>query len=135
MPNVALQDGKVILKDGNVSCTCCETGPCPSFSNLCVNGLPLFGPTYSENSGGVCTWQTDSTQCLDNIFTCYGLSYYFTFPTPDCVGSGWAIYFFADMGGGIPSAAGAYKCGDDPYGTYTLFPGSPGPAPTISSCS
>jgi hypothetical protein len=134
MANIALQGGKVILKDGKASCACCD--PCPQFSNLCVNGLPLFGPTYSENNGGVCTWQTDSTQCLDNIFTCYGLSYYFTFPDPSvgCVGSGWIIFFFADFGGS-PAVAGAYKCGNDPYGTYTLFPGSPGQAPTISSCS
>ena len=46
----------------------------------------------------------------------------------------WIIFFFADFGGS-PAVAGAYKCGNDPYGTYTLFPGSPGQAPTISSCS
>jgi hypothetical protein len=33
MPNVALQDGKVILKDGNVSCTCCGGVVCPPITS------------------------------------------------------------------------------------------------------
>lgn len=37
MPNVALQDGKVILKDGNVSCTCCEA-PAASCGCFIVSG-------------------------------------------------------------------------------------------------
>jgi len=42
MPNVALQDGKVILKDGNVSCTCCGVVCPPIESDYTVISEAMF---------------------------------------------------------------------------------------------
>jgi hypothetical protein len=41
MPTVKLQNGKVILKNGNVSCTCCDTEP-----DCCMYPADGLGDTY-----------------------------------------------------------------------------------------
>jgi hypothetical protein len=56
MPTVKLQNGKVILKDGNVSCSCCPTGILVLSTSLCgrinpdtVCGFPEFtAPAQGE---------------------------------------------------------------------------------------
>ena len=37
MANIALQDGKVVLKDGKASCSCC--GGCNSLPDVCFSGV------------------------------------------------------------------------------------------------
>lgn len=39
MANIALQDGKVVLKDGKASCACCGGSLCPSLPAVCFDGV------------------------------------------------------------------------------------------------
>lgn len=58
MANIALQDGKVVLKDGNVSCECCNCTDYQSYSEShgwdeCPNALgqPCFPPGSGSCAG------------------------------------------------------------------------------------
>lgn len=39
MANIALDAGKVVLKDGKASCTCCGGSQCPSLPAVCFDGV------------------------------------------------------------------------------------------------
>lgn len=50
MANIALQGGKVVLKNGKASCTCCD--PCASLPIVCAEGYSSF--TWMANYDGLC---------------------------------------------------------------------------------
>ena len=64
MPNVALQDGKVILKDGNVSCTCCGGVVCPPItSEYNVISEAMYNALQAGGSFNATGYGSESTGC------------------------------------------------------------------------
>jgi hypothetical protein len=110
MANIALQDGKVVLKDGKASCACC--GEC-NFPPVCLEGYPNSGWGGDEN--GCSTGFLDIPDCN---YPPYILNdFFFEFI---CGGSGWALILTGTClgNGGLTN----YYCKSDgidsPIGTY-----------------
>jgi hypothetical protein len=73
MPTIKLQNGKVILKDGKVSCSCCDTEPCSEFaatytvtwgdSDWTMLQANAFAGTHVFEKVQPCQWAKLHAQC------------------------------------------------------------------------
>ena len=129
MANIALDAGKVVLKDGKVSCTCCEGNPC-NYQNVCINGVPvIIGGFDACNCGGN---TADFDLCAYDPLSCYYIRF-------ECTqyGNFWTVFFFADTGGGGTASCAAILFSDSPFGTYTDIAFGPCTAKviTVSQCT
>jgi hypothetical protein len=127
MANIALDAGKVVLKDGKASCTCCEENPC-NYQNVCINGVPVtIGGTGRCSCGGQ---TTDFQLCANDTFSCYFIFF-------ECDLNAWFVFFYADAGGGAAASCGAMLISESPFGTYTDIAFGPCTAKviTVSQCA
>ena len=117
MANIALDAGKVVLKDGKASCTCCETGPC-NFPPVCLEGYPNSGWGGDEN--GCSTAFLDIAGCDNSAPPGISNNSFFEFL---CGGAKWALLIAGGSGGAcLGNVATNYYCKSDgidsPIGTY-----------------
>ncbi len=66
MATIALQDGKVVLKDGKVSCTCCATGGCGCFVTFGPLKAAIDAATTVSVNGTSAPWNPAGTS-VNNI--------------------------------------------------------------------
>ena len=119
MANIALQDGKVALKDGKASCSCCEANPC-SYPPVCFEGA---GAIISGNSQE-CTATFNKDGCTAYITNDLKpfCSNWALVVSGGCFGSGLTNYFCKNDG--IDSPIGEYygiNYGGSPPGYKTYF--------------
>jgi hypothetical protein len=128
---IKLKDGKVVLKDGKASCTCCEENPC-KYQLVCINGVPVPINEQGGTPGCGCGGSTPYQLCVDDFLSCYFIVY-------SCDINGWFIYFLEDDGSGNPYPCTVMLISESPFGTYTDTSAGPCDVParraiTVSQC-
>lgn len=113
MPNVALQDGKVVLKDGKASCTCC--GGCGCETTPSAGLIPILDAATTATCNGLppTSWTFISLPASPGWYAIWAYSNIYTlrwFSDTKCLNLG------GDNGMNIISSGGLDCC------VFTFFP-------------